>query len=273
MEITHVNSNLKIADDSFLWRYMSFPKMFDLISENLIYFTRLDVFDDPLEGMNAKDRFKLHLNNISKLESDEDDPIIHMKKAGLLTTKAEEVKKWQEGIFASCWYLTEEKSEHHESLAMWELYADKYSFVIKVSFKDLLQTLSQSLEKFEDDEISQVCYGKVSYLSLYEQSILGGDGSRIYPSLIKDKSFKYENELRFLLLREKKSDKYSFDRKGIKIPLSNKLSNLSPKVEILAHPDMDLNVFKIFKLKFLEFGFEIKYSTLLTRSVVNSLIQ
>lgn len=273
MVLSNLNDSLKIPDGSFVWRYMNFSKVLDLIAENCIYYTRLDFFDDPLEGMKSTDRFKLHVSNISKLESSEDDPLKQLKQTGQLTTKKEDVKKWQEGIFASCWYLTENQDDHNESLAMWGLYTDKYSFAVKIPFNQLLTALSSSLETFNDHEITTCGYGKVSYLTLYQQSLLGGDGKKIYPSLIKDKSFKYENELRLLLIRENLSDKNSFDRIGIKIHLKNKLSEFVPKIEILAHPDMETNVFKLFKSKFLDYGFELKYSVLLTRNVVKSLIQ
>ncbi|CAN5659802.1 hypothetical protein BH10BAC2_BH10BAC2_01590 [soil metagenome] len=51
MELHHFNPDFRIEKNSFAWRYMSFQKVWDLISNNSIYFSRLDTFDDPIEGL------------------------------------------------------------------------------------------------------------------------------------------------------------------------------------------------------------------------------
>jgi hypothetical protein len=230
MKLEHYNDYLTIEKDAIAWRYMNFSKIYELLSKNQIFFARLDSFNDPLEGMPLQYKLQIHLKNISKTER-EDDPLkqlMAINPSRFKLTKSQ-IDAWQQGVFASCWYLTENTdlnviqkfNNHHESLAMWGLFGDTYSFLLKIEFSSLLKLISESLEDFSDPEISEAMYGKIEYLTLY------ADSQRNFPktphrSLIKDLSYRHENELRFMLMRKNLIDETN-NRKGITLNLRNKI--------------------------------------------------
>lgn len=280
MKLEHYNNYLPIEKDAIAWRYMTFPKLFQILSKNQLYFARLDAFNDPLEGMPLKYKMQIHLKNISKAEED-DDTLRQLMAANPLKfslTKAQ-VEAWQQGVFASCWYLTEnsdhniqqKNNNHHESLAMWRLFGDTYSFLLKIEFNSLLNLISESLVDFVDSEITEAMYGKIEYLSLY------ADSQKEFPktphrSLIKDLSYRHENELRFMLMRERLIEEIN-NRKGITLNLKSKITEITPKIEVLCHPNMDIEVYKIFKPKFEGLGVKMYYSHLITKEIISTFIQ
>jgi hypothetical protein len=269
MNLDNYNNWLGISENAFAWRYMDITKLRDMIAANNIYFARLDQFDDPLEGLELKIRSKLHFKNISKHEGGE-DIVKQVASLPQNQVKTDHIKVWQQGIFASCWYLTEEKFSHHESLAMWQLYNSK--FVIKVPFNSLLKLISETLaQKFSDPEITSSIYGKVEYLALY-QDFLKGYKKEPMPALIKDRSFIHENEVRFLLLRNDIVTNPQKDRTGIKLNLIRPLRSADNDIGILCHPETDFEEYQNYKAEFAQLGFNLKYSELLTREVVKSLI-
>src|SRR4051812_13772384 len=44
-------------DDTPIWRYMDITKSLSLLKESVLYFSRLDTFDDPFEGSYPKAYF------------------------------------------------------------------------------------------------------------------------------------------------------------------------------------------------------------------------
>jgi hypothetical protein len=280
MKLEHYNDYLTIEKDAIAWRYMNFSKIYELLSKNQIFFARLDSFNDPLEGMPLQYKLQIHLKNISKTER-EDDPLkqlMAINPSRFKLTKSQ-IDAWQQGVFASCWYLTENTdlnviqkfNNHHESLAMWGLFGDTYSFLLKIEFSSLLKLISESLEDFSDPEISEAMYGKIEYLTLY------ADSQRNFPktphrSLIKDLSYRHENELRFMLMRKNLIDETN-NRKGITLNLRNKITEITPKIDVLCHPNMDFEVYKTFKPKFEALGVKMIYSQLITKEIINSFIQ
>ena len=270
MDIKHYNDYLHpISEDAIAWRYMSFEKVYDLLLNNCIYFTRLDFFNDPLEGLSKNLRSLLFLKNISKLEGNNDIGT-QFSSLEISQVNKKQIQVWQEGIFSSCWYLTEGEYNHYESLAMWQLYADKYSFVLKIPFKTILNLISETLQdNFTDPEINASYYGRIDYLLLFEDFIKGYKKAPM-PALIKDKSYKFENEVRFLLTRDGVLDSNN-NRNGIKLKLKTSIKE-SESIKLLCHPEMDISVFHSFYVSFREIGINLEYSKLLTSEVVKNLI-
>lgn len=266
MKLEHYNPELKIADDAFAWRYMNFPKIWDMLSTGKIYFSRLDVFDDPMEGMPLKYIQPLYYANLNR----------HVKdyiSCGILPSKFE-VDNWRNSAFASCWYLTEgeiNKFNHEESLAMWDLYSDSYGFVIKIKFTELQKMIETALKDFVDPEIRRGFFCKVEYISyfddFYPQDPTKADVD-ILRSSVKHLSYKHENESRFLLLAQNKN----LNRKGIELKLKNHFIDISPSIEILSHPNMDDEVFFTFENKFKDLGFRLGHSKILTAKVISRFV-
>lgn len=260
MVIENYNDWLDIEDDAFVWRYMSFEKLYDMVSDNLIYFSRLDFFEDPLEGLKTSTiNSMLFKNLIEHRNAPTSDQIIREKK------------QWQQGAYASCWYLTENSStdlasginNHQESLAMWNLYtANAYSFVIKIRFKTLLALISQSLSEDQSPCFNKARYGKIEYLPFNVP--YNKNHKPPMPSLVKHISFKHENELRFLLMEDTDTGE---NKRGIKLKLKLDINELEPKVEIYSHPDMHHEIFNMFTERFKSLNFNLRISNLQTKNL------
>jgi len=276
MTLQNFNPELTIEADSFAWRYMNFTKIWDLLSNNSIFFSRLDTFHDPIEGLPLSYRAELQTRHILKCELPEDEfAKLHSQTKKL---DSEQIGKWQKGTYCSCWYLTEIKngdnspSKHHESLAMWNFLTCEEGFVFKINFEKLLSIISDSLADLNDAELFDAKYGKVHYWNYGEYfRMLNNSDNDFMPSLIKHNAYRFENELRFLLLRDKVIDAGN-DRTGIKLKLNQKFNCKNDEIEILAHPDMSEADYKLYGEKFSQLGFELKASTILTRNAVRQII-
>lgn len=277
MTLQHFNPQLNIESDSFAWRYMDFNKIWDLLSNNSIYFSRLDAFHDPIEGLPLSQRANLQTRHILQCELPEEEFIKLDNPSNQIDSI--QLGKWQKGTYCSCWYLTEtnrednETSNHHESLAMWNFINCGEGFVLKIKFNKLLSLISNSLTELNDEELFDAKYGKVHYLNYGEYlKMLNSSANDFMPSLIKHNCYKFENEFRILLLRDKIVDANN-DRTGIKLKLNQSFVYKDNEIEILAHPDMSEKDYKFYGAKFKDIGFELKASSILTRNVVRQLLK
>jgi hypothetical protein len=266
MNLNHFNKSKEIKDNSYVWRYMSYFKLYDFLFNRNIYFSRLDNFSDPLEGLDMKTRFLLHLKNTTK-DSVDSDPLrqlVHSENTALLK---EELEKWQKGIFASCWFLTEDK--HGESLAMWELYSNQNGFVIKIPLDLFNKLIDKSLNNLKDFPIVEANFGKIEYLDYHEQPELN-ERSLIMPALVKHHSYSHENEIRYLLLWDaEKKHNTNF----INLNFSDYFNEVKDLLEVISHPNMDNTLFDLYFQKFKEIQIELKKSKLLTKEIFSTLIK
>ncbi len=244
-------------DNLYLWRYVDAEKLLDFISNKQIHFSRLDQFDDPLEGLENQARYNIKLHN----SSDNAQLLSYFK----LKSK-DDIKSWQNGVFASCWFLP---SRDSESLAMWNLYSDKNGFAIKIKLSTLVESFKKSIQELQDNEIEGSFYGKVNYLdyfAVYEHATIN---PKLLTSMIKAPDYEHEKEFRFVLLRKNRDEKME-DRKSIKLKLDvETIKNTT----IISHADMGELTFNLFKKEILENECVLEKSKILTRSVVNKLIK
>ena len=276
MKLQNFNSHLTIKEDSYAWRYMDFAKIWDLISNNSIFFSRLDCFHDPIEGLPLSFRANLQTRHILKCELSNDEFAKYDKESNKINKQ--QVNKWQKGTYCSCWYLTElenvcnNSTYHHESLAMWNYLSNGAGFIFKINFNKLLSLISAALIDLNDEELFDAKFGKVNYLNYGEYlKMLNSSNNNFMPSLIKHNSYRFENELRFLLLRNK-DIKPTNERTGIKIKLNQNLNCEDNQIEILAHPDMSEIDFKFYRNKFNQRGFGLKVSSILTKKTVEQIL-
>jgi len=263
MELQHFNSDLKIQQNAFAWRYMSFAKISDLLCNSSMYFSRLDTFHDPIEGLPIKYRSNLQIRHLVKyaLSNDEFDE----KDSKISNVTQEHIDSWQKGTYCSCWYLTEDSSDknssdrHHESLAMWNFLDEQDGFVFKIHLDSLIKLLSTSLVAFQDKQVFAAKYGKVHYLNYQEYVNMFNTGEQqLMPSLIKHNSYRFENEIRFLLLRKKPLNE-SIDRTGVKIQFKEKFDLDRHQIEIIAHPRLGEKKYKDYRAKFQDIDSILRY--------------
>lgn len=265
MNIKHRNQELEIADDSFAWRYMKFNRLIDILSNHNLYFTRLDQFEDLMEGLEFTIWRDLHLLRFYEQPNSRNKPKVK------LPTK-QQISKWQLGAFASCWFLTEQKElredKHHDSLAMWELYG-KDGFAIGIKFSVLKELIETVLSSFEDREIRRACFGKVLYQSFFndfEQS-----PSSKYRALLKQSNFEHEREVRFILERDKL--KLNENRIGINLTIEVPADTTNKVVRILSHPGLNWAKFETFSKKLSALNFNLSPSMILTKQNTFHLIE
>ena len=202
------NSKYKISNGAYLWKYIDFYKLGHFLETKALYFTRLDLFEDPLEGLSAEGLRNRYL--LRAVPDDEDrNPRISLQDYEAL--KQEMVSRnivtdlEREGMkqrFASCWFLSES-----ESLAMWNLYSDSGGLAIRFPANALIDTVSKAAMYIEDSCWPQLILGKVIYVDISEikkQRFLG---------FRKVRAYEHEKEFRFMTVCASNELKDSFELK------------------------------------------------------------
>ncbi len=244
--------------DRFLWRYVDSEKLFDFVINKQMHLSRLDLFEDPLEGLDLQTKRSMMVQNIS---NDENLIRMHPIKSRV------ELDKWQHGIYTSCWYMPENANE---SLAMWNLYSNDSGFAIKIKLSSIIESFLTGLNEYQNDtELVNYYYGKVSYSSYMEIYNLAGNGENILTCMLKDPGYEHEKEVRFVMLRNTRDEAIP-ERKSIRINLEAPPLN---DLQIIANPDMGKFTFDLFKEKLSDLGFELQKSRIITRKVANKLIK
>ena len=124
----------------YLWRYFDIHKLLDFIKKKNIRFTRMDQFEDALEGIpfETLERFAktnieptLNLANIII----EPDRYLSYPKVKIFG-RIDQILKIQSSHFVSCWFY-----EQRESMAMWNLYSNADGVALKIPFGKLISNL------------------------------------------------------------------------------------------------------------------------------------
>lgn len=233
MNIEHpVGSNLNELDGQFLWKYLDLYKLLDLITTKQLHFTRLDHFEDGLEGLTAK--------AVSLMAFTEGDPWTTetvgdhftpeekdelVKEDQSRRQRIEEVRNSsQKTQFANCWFLND-----RESLAMWKIYSEKGGVALKFKAKQLVETVIASAESFTSADFHILCYGKVDYKNIWPYDPSETFGGK-FNAMKKDRSYVSENEFRFIVVTPT-------DKAGVHNYFRLPISNLKDyDVEIIANP-------------------------------------
>ena len=170
--------------DSLIWRYMSFEKFVNLISNQALFFSRLDRFPDQLEGVlpiNNKMRIIDEIKNIS---------LANLNHAVSYANREEIIiNTYRSYTLANCWTKNDA-----ESMALWKIYLDgtRFGIAIQTQYDKLKNALATS----END----VLIGEVQYCdelcSLQQQTI----------SLRKTIPYKFENEVRAVIFNQYTSE-------------------------------------------------------------------
>ena len=182
--------------DEFLWRYFDLHKFLKLLQSKTFRFSRMDQFEDPLEGIPLSALITYHskidrnlIQNVTLSELIL-DPTLANGLPEELHKKLNAINGIQKSAFVSCWFY-----EQRESVAMWNLYSNADGIALKVPFGKIKKMLNVS-----HDDISSFYGGLVTYqdftkVSPYESNSL--KTGKV--ALRKDKSFSHEKEFRFVI--------------------------------------------------------------------------
>ena len=107
-----INKDYHFEDDQFLWRYMDLHRLIYFLNSENIFFSPLNSFFDPLEGITEEHLYdKEYVEALDK--KDENEEGLPKKNEEELAEEKEEIKeRFKSGLeeiqktyFASCWYL------------------------------------------------------------------------------------------------------------------------------------------------------------------------
>ncbi|HQT24751.1 MAG: hypothetical protein B7X86_15655 [Sphingobacteriales bacterium 17-39-43] len=229
----------------YVWKYLDLHRFIYLLTEEKLFFTRLDKFEDPIEGVPTKLlRRNNKYSNIPLEVSDfvdttpisEREKLINEKKLNdyLLKSETEENQQRQ---YVNCWF-----AGNRESMAMWNIYSNPDSVAIKANFTILKEGLTTSLQKFilKHGRRLSIIGDKITYLPLNPFDTNLEKQHINFSGLKKDESFGYENEYRFLISTIK-----NLDRKEPFYAVPVDINSLG--LTIVTHPSMEEWKFKNIK--------------------------
>lgn len=153
--------------DKEIWRYRGIEQYSSILEDASLWFSRPDIFNDPLEG-------SLPPGNVFKRNTERDDT--EAKRRSNIRAL------YRYTAYINCWYNSD-----HESDAMWRLYTDDESnaLAIKTTPADLYNSLGPS---------DSVITGNIEYRD-YNRFGIKTDNP-IAPLFFKRKAFNFENEFR-----------------------------------------------------------------------------
>lgn len=189
-------------DKEYIWRYFDIHKFLYLIYQKRIKFTRMDQFEDPLEGI----PFDILQKNLSlgyksldlvQFVLDKNPLMYDENNENKIADRIEKIHRIQSSTFVSCWF-----SEKRESMAMWNLYSNFDGVAIKIPFGSLKKYL---IPEINDLNFVEYYCGKVSYQDFTNKDPYPENSiSRIKRfALRKDVSYSHEKEIRFVVKTKK----------------------------------------------------------------------
>jgi hypothetical protein len=203
---------------SVLWKYLDLHRFIYLITQEKFFFSRLDRFEDPFEGIATRlIRQESHFSEIRGKYKKRHD-LVHFQEA----------VSAQKSQYVNCWFAGE-----RESMAMWNLHSEPDSVALKADFKTLSDALRKPFREFiknNEGNYSVIC-SSVHYLELNPFNEKAPAGKYHYSALKKDKSFEYEKEYRFLIVAHNLTRSKAF----ISIPVDLEQLDLT----VISHPNIE----------------------------------
>lgn len=187
-----------------LWKYFDIHRFIYLITEQKLFFTRLDNFDDPFEGISTSfmrsealfSKIQLGENNSIIINEEENGEVDVQKKVHEYLKKSNLHNK-QNRQYVNCWFACE-----RESMAMWNIYSNFDSVAVKIDYSKSKEKLIETFDKFivENHYRLSVIADEIKYLKLNPFDPSVSKQKLKYSAMKKDISFQYEKEYRFLNL-------------------------------------------------------------------------
>jgi len=187
----------------YLYRYVSLEKLLHFLRTGTLYFSRMDRFEDNLEGIVPSEITKLIFNMFPVPPKEERNSVISDEEWGQieyngvqnLRNLQETLRVKQKKSFVSCWFLG-----NTESIGMWDLYA-KEGFLIRFDRKNLQKLVKSKIKKqsIQHEETDLLVAGKVKYQDFQQIPLKEKESSIIYSGFRKHEAFKHEEEYRFIL--------------------------------------------------------------------------
>jgi len=173
-----------------IWRYMDLAQFLDLITHRRLFFVNGDKLTDKHEGtvpeaIIASKRKDLESKGLSGRDLEEEMAAFNMYEADAMVGLA---------LF-NCWSAGEE-----ESYALWKIYlkGQRFGFAIKSTIGQLID----AIDKGKDDFPEKYYIGQVQY----SENLPQGSKHRLTMLTRKMPFYKYENEIRLIILNYPRSE-------------------------------------------------------------------
>ncbi len=162
-------------DDTILWRYLDLAKFLLLLETQSLRFSRVDQFEDPLEGTFTDAEIE-HLRSLDAANAALPSLISESYLRGPQHMRAT--------AYVSCW-----RAGKAESMAMWDLYGKGGGIVaVKTTVRNLKEAISESPLR--------IFLAEVKYV---DWSLAPFDNNTLVMCFRKDSSYEHENEVRAVI--------------------------------------------------------------------------
>ena len=184
-DLTQDDMNLTV------WRYMPFPKFISLLVYQAIWFSKLNILQDQLEGMMpeaTKEMMQSHDHELKKGFA----PELHWQFDEMAPRDEQDSR---ELLVVNCWFLGESESEN-----MWDIYgAINEAVAIKSTVKQLIENIDVPHNK------NMTHVGRVSYVDHKTHKMTNYQASQgCERAFLKDaEQFQDEKEIRIVTLNWK----------------------------------------------------------------------
>lgn len=243
-------------EENYLWKFFDLYKFISFLRTKEIIFSRLDQFEDAMEGC-SEEMANLLTNELQIAESS------RSHKKSDLNTELNTLKNMQRIIYASCFYASNE-----ESIAMWKLYTGVQGVAIRFHSFELYKNMRKVHSQALGDKMD-LGGNKMDYINLLNTNHDKEDGSikklnQSYSPYNKDVSYKHENEYRFILVSHTPSI-VGTEVKTLKIDLDEKY------IDFIVSPDTENWRKELLNQLISENGFNkvVKSSDIVTREVLS----
>lgn len=239
--------NIKsINSNDYLWKFISIEKFLSIILNRKLFFTRLDKFEDTLEGIEPEwlllDYAEDALLNLPFKTSSFPYNLLSTRSDSLMD-KLHETQKYN---YANCWFLS---SDNVESVAMWNLYSKPNSVALNIKFGNFIDKIKKNGIR-SDINIKNFMLGGINYIDFQNPIEVGESIEKLkFTPFIKDKSFRHENEFRMIAEIENYKVKAFEPKPGISKYKQKKIYDITSQIHGV----------NIWLNNFLEYDFEIVF--------------
>lgn len=214
-----------------LYRYVTIDKLIDFLINARLSFTRLNLFEDKLEGITPE---HLALNIVSdriakKLSAEWLGDLADVVTFNMNPTSRNERSRYrkvfQRTNYANCWYIND-----HESVAMWQLYSRRDSVAIRIPFAALAKEIDSGDFDSSSSRIKTLNYGGVQYIRFNEADVLTEFiVNEEAQGFVKDESYSHEREFRIMLTMEDNEVKKAEPKKFV---LDEQVEEMNARLDI-----------------------------------------
>ncbi|MDQ7815976.1 MAG: hypothetical protein RDU14_03060 [Melioribacteraceae bacterium] len=195
---------------NYFWRYMDIHKFLDFLNTTELSLTRMDLFEDPLEGIPLKTLIQFSKDADRDLLTDHklSEIIINQKLldecSQELRQQIELVTAIQKSSYVSCWFCSDT-----ESMAMWNLYSNPDSLAVRFKRNILIDLTKSAYNKarLQNLTIRSGYCGIVEYQKFDSINYHPNTNDFKVAKVVfrKEKSYEHENEFR-IIVRIQKTD-------------------------------------------------------------------